>query len=636
MSNLQKGNQIKELSSIFLIPLVAAVVFVPLIVRIRYYDTKLGDCVWFYSDPNKLDVFHYWKMVWLILIATCMLVVMAGMFLYAGSLAWHKIFIPLGIYALFCILSTFFSVSQYHSIHGFYDMFESVFTLLAYCIICYYAFAFISTEKRLRTAAIWVLVGAALLGIIGTSQYLCHDLVMSTVGKNLILPSSYGEKYSIYPSTLTLQFGEGRVYETLYNPNYAGVYTGMIMPLLIVMTVTVDKLKKLAVYIPLIILTLLSLVGSSSRAGMIAILGSIVLLVVMFHTVIIKYWKQAAVIALIFIVGVVGFDFAKNHVISQRFMTIFDDSGEEETTPLLSSIQLNDENYTVVYNDQELIFENYQWDESNISPAVTDSEGNEIEVLVETSEDGTDSYYVLDGEKYQGLVIRPVYTGDDAGTLGIQICADGYQYVIYYSEADATYYYINNQGKSCKMMDSETADWGIFNLFGGFGGRRYIWSKSVPLLKKYLFIGSGPDTFSFVFPMTDYIDANNNGYGSQIITKPHSMYLQTAIQTGMISLIAWLVFYFWYFVSSFRLYFRREYKTFAEKFGVAVMIATASYMISGIANDSNPSVAPIYWGLLGIGIAANVIVKRTRKEEAEKQIRREQAIAQAKAKRENK
>lgn len=75
---------------------------------------------------------------------------------------------------------------------------------------------------------------------------------------------------------------------------------------------------------------------------------------------------------------------------------------------------------------------------------------------------------------------------------------------------------------------------------------------------------------------------------------------------------------------------------FSEKLGVGIMIATASYMISGIANDSNPSVAPIYWGLLGIGIAANTIVRRTRKEEEERAVRKKEAIEKAKAMREQK
>ncbi len=639
MSDLTKKKPIPELSWAFFIPLIAAVVFVPLIVRIHYYDTHLGDQVWFWADPKKLDVFHYWKNIWLSVCGGVMLCMTLFLFLKEGISRRKKMFIPLGIYALFCILSTIFSVSVYHSIHGFYDMFESIFCLLSYGMVCYYAYYIIRTEKNLKTAGIWVLVGAAVLGIIGTSQYFGHDIVMSKLGRRLMLPASYATlpELQLTPDQLSLTFGVGRVYETLYNPNYVGVYTAMILPLLVVLTVTVDKLQKLWIYVPLIILTMFSLVGSLSRAGMIAIIGSIVLFLIMFHTIIVKYWKQSAVIAVIMIIGVVGFDFARDHVISQRFMSIFNDTTVADTEPMLSSIQLNDEDYTLVYNGKELIFQNYE-EEDNITPIVMDADGNQLSLAIETAGEGEEaySYYVIDDPACAGLQMRPAYGGTEGDILGIQFLADGYTYFIFYSEADGTYYFQNMHGKPAKAIDSETADWKIFKMFGGFSGRGYIWSKSVPLLKDYIFLGSGPDTFSFVFPLMDVVDMNNGGYGNQVITKPHSMYLQTGIQTGMISLIAWLVFYGWYFAESFRLYFRKEYKTFAEKLGVGIMIATASYMISGIANDSNPSVAPIYWGILGIGIAANEVVRRTRQEEKEKQLRREQAIAQAKANREEK
>lgn len=633
MSNSNNRNQVKELSWVFLVPMIAAIVFIPLIVRIHVYDPKISEYVWYTSETSKMDVFHYWKNFWLSILGGVMACFAILLFFKEKKLAVKKMFLPLAIYALMCILSTIFSVSRYHSIHGFYEMFESVFCLLSYCMLCYYAFLVIRTEKQLKTAAIWVLIGVAILGIIGTSQYFGRDLVMSGFGKKLMLPESYGPDYGLYPDDLTLSFGIGRVYETLYNPNYVGVYTAMILPFLLVLTVTVDHVKKLLIYIPLIILTMFSLVGSLSRAGMIAILGSIVLLLVMFHTMIVKYWKQSCVIAVIVVIGIIGFDFAKDHVISQRFMSIFNSQTAEESKPLLENINLEKDHYTMKYNDHELTIQAMPQDGS-VVPVITDETGTQLSLSVESTvtEDGQEyNYYIIADPGYEGMMIQPAYSGEN---LGIQYIIDGFQYFIYYSEEDGAYVFQNNYGKKSDITSSETADWKIFKMFGGFSGRGYIWSKSVPLLKKYLFLGCGPDTYTFVFPHTDYIDANYNGYGNQIITKPHSMYLQTAIQTGMVSLIAWLVFYVWYFLDSFRLYFRREYVTFSEKLGVGIMIATASYMISGIANDSNPSVAPIYWGMLGIGIAANVIVKRTRTEEAEKARRKEDAIAKAKAMRE--
>lgn len=636
MLNSTNRNQNRELSWAFLVPMIAALVFIPLIVRIHIYDPKLSEYVWFSNETNKMDVFHYWKNIWFSVLGGIMACFAVYLFFRDGKLPGKKMFIPLGIYALMCILSTVFSVSRYHSIHGFHEMFESVFCLLSYCMLCYYAFAVIRSEHSLKVVAIWVLVGIALLGIVGTSQYFGKDIIMSDLGRKLILPSSYGEDYGIEPDGLSLEFGVGRVYGTLYNPNYVGVYTAMVLPLLIVLTLTVDRLKKLFIYIPLIFLTMFSLVGSLSRAGMIAIIGSIVLLLVMFHTIIVRYWKQAIAIFLLFILGIVGFDFARDHVISERFMSIFNSESVEGTEqPSLEAINLESDYYEIKYKGHDLIVQNGS-QEGAVWPVIMDESGTELTYSVKTAqtEDGNEyNYYLLDGEDYAEMIIQPAYSGE---TLGLQYVIDGYKYFIYYSQEDGAYCFQNAFGKKSEITYSEKADWKIFKMFGGFSGRGYIWSKSVPLLKKYLFLGSGPDTYAFVYPHTDYIDENYNGYGNQMVSKPHCMYLQTSIQTGAVSLIAWLMFYLWYFLDSFRLYFRKSYETFSEKFGVGIMIATASYMISGIANDSNPSVAPVYWGLLGIGIAANMIVKRTRTEEAEKKARREAAIAKAKEAREKK
>lgn len=637
-------NERKELSWAFLIPLIAAVVFVPLIVRIHMYDPKLSDYGWFSMETDSMDVFHYWKNFFLSIIGGILLCLLMGLALAEGKLQIRKMFIPLGIYAIMCILSTFFSVSRYHSIHGFYEMFESIFCLLSYCLICYYSYAVLRTERSLRTMAIWILIGVALLGIIGTSQFFNKDLIMSKIGRDLILPDSYGEDYGLYPKKLELTFGAGRVYCTQYNPNYVGVYTAMIMPLLLVLAVTVDKAKKLLVYIPLIIVTAFSLVGSLSRTGMIALIGSAVLILVMFHHMILKYWKQSIGVIAILVVGIIVFDFSRDHVISQRFMSIFVTSEEESKEEFhLKHIDLQDDQYVLEYNGEKLNVinkiemmegENGESVPAAIYPIVTKEDGTQVNIVVMTEGEGEQmvQYYALEGDQYAGLRMQPALGGMQGDIYGIQIQSDGYNYFIFYSDEDSTYYYQNIYGRAVKMVSSETADWGIFKMFGGISGRGYIWSKTIPMLKDYLFLGSGPDTYTIAFPQSDYISLNQGGYSSQIITKPHSMYLQTAVQTGMVSLIAWLVFYGWYFVESWKLYFRKEYTMFSEKLGLGIMIATASFMISGIANDSNPSTSPVYWGLMGVGIAANTVVQNTRAEVQRKKEIREQAIANVKTK----
>lgn len=35
------------------------------------------------------------------------------------------------------------------------------------------------------------------------------------------------------------------------------------------------------------------------------------------------------------------------------------------------------------------------------------------------------------------------------------------------------------------------------------------------------------------------------------------------------------------------------------------MISVFGYIVTGIANDSTVAVAPVFWGLLGVGLAVN-------------------------------
>ena len=172
------------------------------------------------------------------------------------------------------------------------------------------------------------------------------------------------------------------------------------------------------------------------------------------------------------------------------------------------------------------------------------------------------------------------------------------------------YLYTNYYGRPTKLYTSETFDSPVFDLLGGFSGRGYIWSKSIPILKDTLILGSGPDTYSFMFPQYDYVSLIQNGWEKMLITKPHSMYLQTGIQTGVLSLIAYLIFNGWYVIRSMKLYFKKKLDTFTEQCGAAIFVAVISFLIAGLVNDSTVGTSIVYWTLLGIGFACSSIVEK--------------------------
>ena len=134
------------------------------------------------------------------------------------------------------------------------------------------------------------------------------------------------------------------------------------------------------------------------------------------------------------------------------------------------------------------------------------------------------------------------------------------------------------------------------------------------MLKNNIFIGSGTDTFVFEFPQQD-VRSKLNYLGNPyvIIDKPHNMFLQIGINTGVISLIVMLVLFILYIVQTVKRVFNdKEQSLNAIRLGI--MAGIVAYLAAAMTTDSVVSVAPVFWTLLGAGFGANVInhEKKTR------------------------
>ena len=140
--------------------------------------------------------------------------------------------------------------------------------------------------------------------------------------------------------------------------------------------------------------------------------------------------------------------------------------------------------------------------------------------------------------------------------------------------------------------------------------RGYIWDRTIPLLKKYFFLGSGPDTFIIAFPNNDLVGMYNSGHTNELITKPHCMYLQVGVQTGVPSLIALLVFFGWYLIDSLRIYWRCHYSEYMTYLGVGIFAAVIGYLILSLTNDSCVALSPIFYTLIGIGLGINHKIRK--------------------------
>ena len=130
------------------------------------------------------------------------------------------------------------------------------------------------------------------------------------------------------------------------------------------------------------------------------------------------------------------------------------------------------------------------------------------------------------------------------------------------------------------------------------------------MLGKSIAWGSGPNTFALVFPQNDYLTRAKlkEGFFREILIKPHNMYLQAALETGVASLLLLLAFWGRYLIESFRLYRKIDGWFGVGLTGFAIFFGIGLYLLSGIKNDSIVAAAPVFWGMTGVGMAVNRLV----------------------------
>ncbi len=587
-STINQKNQ-TQTHNILLVPLILILAVVPLIARSHTYDSKLGDYPWFSVGGSITDIFLYWKSIIFVIISF----IIAGIIIYELSnekkkIKFTPIFIPLGIYAILSFLSSLASKYSYFSFHGIYEQFESIWVLLGYCLVTYYAFLFINTEKDLQKVFRWFMAGIVIISLIGLSQSISHDFYRTTFGKMTFLPSSAWDTIN----DVTFNFEASQVYMSLYNPNYVGIYVGLVAPIFLVLILFNKNLKHIIGYITLLLVLLICLFASQSRSGLISLVVSLIFMVFLFRKWVIKQWKPVLAGVLLIISVFFIMNFTNNNLLLNRVSGIFHNN-TTTTEPVLSEIQTNNDNVTIVYNKEPLVI---RFDSTNLQFDLTDKSGNKVDFIA-TNE----NYEIaINDSRFSGLVISPANLLD---YLGFLVRVGGKDWYFTNQSVDGTYYHFTKTGKLDKINNSKTM------LFAGkedFASKRgYIWSRTIPLLSNKIILGSGADTFPIVYPNNDYVGKYNYGYEDTIITKPHCMYLQIAVQTGILSLIAFLVFFGMYFTSSIKLYLKHNFDTYMSQIGAAILVGTTGYMIAGIANDSTITVAPVFWALIGIGLAIN-------------------------------
>ena len=144
---------------------------------------------------------------------------------------------------------------------------------------------------------------------------------------------------------------------------------------------------------------------------------------------------------------------------------------------------------------------------------------------------------------------------------------------------------------------------------GSFDDRIHLWSRGIYILSDFPFTGIGMGQFTEITHLLyPYL------IPEQIMSHAHNLFLQIAIDLGLLGLIAWLAIWFTIIAASWQLYRKSQLTqdNMSTAIGAALMSSQAALLAHGLLDAVTWGMvrpAPLVWGIWGIGVAAWYVQK---------------------------
>lgn len=597
--------------------------FIIMIVRLYEYNRPMNQFYWTNSGNDLSEFFSYYKMVAIVICAILALIFMLyRIFSQSFFIKRSSYYIPMLVYSSLVLISYILSDYKEFALWGWNDRFEGTITLLAYMVMLFFVINTVNSERNIKWIVYPTALSSILLSLLGLSQAFNHDFFRTTLGKKFITPTYFWNQLD----GLIFNFKHGEIYQTVYNINYVSFYLTLLIPLFgllfihSIMNGKEEPLWKKVLWGILFGLNMYNLIGSQSSGGFLGMAVIVLIAAIMLNKSIIKWWKPIAMLlAITILIGgitytrwmpeltgattsVLGLNNKTTKEISEKSEEKFKE--ETSTTTAIGHIdyiETKGNDIIVSYNRNKITFTTYP--DNPLAIKLTDASGKDINISkIETS----NSFYTIEDKRFNTFAIGPAQ--DSAGI---------HYFIIKINDSEWDFALIPNQDVMFRntlgnlVSLSKIASIGWENNLGFGSGRGYIWSRTLPMMKSTALIGHGADTYCAFFPQNDYVGKYNAGWGlNYVVDKPHNLYMGAWVGTGGLSVLSLLALWLMYIFQSIKLFWKRNLTSFIEYTGLGIFLGVCGFLVSGLVNDSTVSVMPMFYGLLGTGIAINILLKK--------------------------
>lgn len=557
-----RSKQSKKRFHDLLLPVIFVLCLMPFVVYLAEFDYGYSKYLWHSDNSMMQDFYVYYRSAFFFVVLFFVLVILA--FQFAIDKAYFKrdkIFYPLIAYLAFALLSAICSINRKAAFLGNLSE-QGFFVLAGYVLIAYYTYQTIREEGDYTSIFHAILVMFVPLSLIGWLQVFKKDPLGWDWVQHLLMPD---ELYEMYGGTVEDIFTGNNVFLTLYNPNYAAIFLVMFACVFFLFFLTAQEKKEKVIAAVFLLDTLILCWFTYTRAALVAIVVAAILFVVMMgrkgekKVLLTAFAAGAGLLVLLFVADAVFFQ----GKFKARIL-------DEPKTTKLEAITTTEDGVSITYDGETYL------------------------LTMDVLKDG-EVKLPFSGDCYAASV-----TLDDGTEILVKLDDMTLQFV----KEDDGYYYRTDWGKNDRMGEVAAADFQGYEYLGS--GRLYIWSRVLPMLKHYLFVGSGPDTFAEAYPQNDYVGkliyAENAG---RIIEGAHNSYLMCWVQTGLLSLVSFLIFAVWFLKRGFGYYRNCELKTVKERLGFGCYLGCVGYLVCGFFSDYTLYTTPVFFLFAGIALAAS-------------------------------
>lgn len=386
------------------------------------------------------------------------------------------------------------------------------------------------------------------------------------------------EQFVQYGGEIADVFRGNHVFLTLYNPNYAATFLIMFSAVFAVFVFGVHKKDK--VWYGLLFFAFLVLLWFTyTRAALVALGVGAAVFAFCRKQDVRRAWK-CIVLGLLAVSTIwIGLDALNGF----KFLSRLADYKEERK---LEDIQTTNKGIEISYDGENLLLTM-----ENGKLSVSDETGREMELKAD--KDG--EFLLPFPEPVTAMFL------EDAD--GISCVLNMKECTLQFVKTGEGYFYRNEDGKLDSLVEIPKINMHGWEYLGS--GRLYIWSRVFPILKKYILVGSGPDTFAEAYPQNDYVGKIlYAGSARRIIESAHNDYLNRWVQTGMMSLVSLLVFYALFFKRCFFYYRHCILDTKRNQLGLGCFLACVCYLVCCLFSDSSLYTTPVFYVFAGIALAS--------------------------------